>query len=68
MTGVDVSSIQIERARSLVQNGKFIVWDITVVGFPEAVFDAVVNQDLYCSLREAPPGRGLRMIGSESPV
>lgn len=42
VTGVDFSEVQVERARSLVPRGRFLVGDITQVNFPEQSFDAAV--------------------------
>jgi ubiquinone/menaquinone biosynthesis C-methylase UbiE len=42
VTGVDVSDVQIERARSLVPDATFIRADATALDLPEASFDAVV--------------------------
>ena len=42
VTGVDISDVQIERARRLVPAGAFIRADAAQVDFPPASFDAVV--------------------------
>jgi 2-polyprenyl-3-methyl-5-hydroxy-6-metoxy-1,4-benzoquinol methylase len=42
VTGVDISDVQIERARRLVPAGTFIRADATAIDFPPASFDAVV--------------------------
>ncbi|MBM0237348.1 class I SAM-dependent methyltransferase, partial [Micromonospora sp. ATA32] len=42
VTGVDISDVQIERARRLVPDGTFIRADATQLDFPAASFDAVV--------------------------
>ena len=42
VTGVDISDVQIERARRLVPAGTFIRADASTVAFPAASFDAVV--------------------------
>jgi SAM-dependent methyltransferase len=42
VTGVDLSSVQIERARALVPNAEFRQADMTTVEFGENSFDAVV--------------------------
>jgi 2-polyprenyl-3-methyl-5-hydroxy-6-metoxy-1,4-benzoquinol methylase len=42
LTGVDISEVQIERARHLVPSGSFIRADASEVSFPAASFDAVV--------------------------
>jgi SAM-dependent methyltransferase len=42
VTGVDLSEVQIERARRLVPRATFLRSDMAEVGFPTASFDAVV--------------------------
>ncbi len=42
VTGVDISDVQIERARSLVPEGTFIRADATALDLPSETFDAVV--------------------------
>jgi ubiquinone/menaquinone biosynthesis C-methylase UbiE len=42
VTGVDISDVQIERARSLVPDATFIRADATALDFPPETFDAVV--------------------------
>jgi SAM-dependent methyltransferase len=42
VTGVDISDVQIERARHLVPAGTFIRADATAIGFPPASFDAII--------------------------
>lgn len=42
VTGVDISDVQIERARALVPAGRFVRADMTAVSFPRATFDGVV--------------------------
>lgn len=42
VTGVDLSDVQIERARRLVPAATFIRADATDIDFPEASFDAIV--------------------------
>ena len=42
VTGVDVSEVQIERARRLVPAGTFVRADATTITFPAETFDAVV--------------------------
>jgi len=39
---VDISDVQIERARRLVPGATFIRADVTEIDFPAAGFDAVV--------------------------
>ncbi len=42
MTGVDISDVQVERARQLVPGAVFLRADATEAGFPPGTFDAVV--------------------------
>lgn len=42
VTGVDISDVQIERARRLVPAGNFVQADATTLDLPHASFDAVV--------------------------
>ena len=42
VTGVDLSSVQIERARVLVPAATFVCADMATLAFPDASFDAVV--------------------------
>jgi 2-polyprenyl-3-methyl-5-hydroxy-6-metoxy-1,4-benzoquinol methylase len=42
VTGVDISQVQIRRARRLVPSGSFLHADVTRVQFPAGSFDAVV--------------------------
>jgi 2-polyprenyl-3-methyl-5-hydroxy-6-metoxy-1,4-benzoquinol methylase len=42
VTGVDISDVQVERARRLVPAGTFIRADATVIDFPLRSFDAIV--------------------------
>lgn len=42
VTGVDLSEVQINRARHLVPHGTFMHADATQVSFPDGAFDAVV--------------------------
>jgi 2-polyprenyl-3-methyl-5-hydroxy-6-metoxy-1,4-benzoquinol methylase len=42
VTGVDISDVQIERARRLVPSGIFIRADVTGIDFPQDSFDAVI--------------------------
>ena len=42
VTGVDISDVQVERARRLVPTGTFIRADATAIEFPPQSFDAVV--------------------------
>jgi SAM-dependent methyltransferase len=43
VTGVDISPVQVDRARTLVPGGCFICEDLCRVGFPAASFDAVIS-------------------------
>ncbi len=43
VTGVDISPVQIKRARSLVPEAEFILADMTALGFPAGEFDAIVS-------------------------
>jgi SAM-dependent methyltransferase len=43
VTGVDLSAVQVERARRLVPAGRFLHADATQVEFPTSSFDAVVS-------------------------
>ena len=43
VTGVDISRVQIERARRLVPQARFILADMAEVDFPPASFSAVVS-------------------------
>lgn len=57
VTGVDLSDVQIERARQLVPRATFIRADATEVTFPAASFDGVVCLFtlIHIPLREQPP-------------
>jgi len=64
VTGVDISDVQIERARRLVPAGTFIRADATEVSFPAASFDAMVC--LYTLIHmplDAQPGLLRRAAG-----
>jgi SAM-dependent methyltransferase len=43
VTGVDLSAVQVERARGLVPTARFLHADATQIDFPPASFDAVVS-------------------------
>jgi len=43
VTGIDLSPVQIERARHLVPNAQFCCADFTTLDLPEYAFDAVVS-------------------------
>ena len=64
VTGVDISEVQIERARRLVPAGTFIRADASEVSFPAVSFDAVVC--LYALIHmplDAQPGLLRRAAG-----
>jgi SAM-dependent methyltransferase len=70
VTGVDLSGVQVERARRLVPTGRFLQADATRVRFPPSSFDAVVclYALVHLPLEEQPPllgriGRWLRPGG-----
>jgi SAM-dependent methyltransferase len=70
VTGVDLSAVQVERARRLVPAARFLHADATQVSFPPASFDAVVSLYalIHMPLDEQPPllariGRWLRPGG-----
>lgn len=60
VTGIDVSTVQVDRARRLVPLGTFVVGDILDHPLPEAGFDAVVA--LY-SLIHVPVDAQASLIG-----
>jgi 2-polyprenyl-3-methyl-5-hydroxy-6-metoxy-1,4-benzoquinol methylase len=57
VTGVDLSDVQIERARTLVPDATFVRADATQVSFPDGSFDAVVclYMLIHVPLAEQPP-------------
>jgi len=57
VTGVDLSDVQIERARRLVPGATFLRADATDVSFPTGSFDAVVSLYMFIHLPmdEQPP-------------
>jgi SAM-dependent methyltransferase len=70
VTGVDLSAVQVERARRLVPAARFLHADAAEVRFPDASFDAVVSlyAIIHMPLDEQPPllgriGRWLRPGG-----
>jgi SAM-dependent methyltransferase len=70
VTGVDLSAVQVERARRLVPAARFLHADATEVRFPDSSFDAVVSLYalIHMPLDEQPPllgriGRWLRPGG-----
>jgi SAM-dependent methyltransferase len=80
VTGVDLSPVQIERARRLVPGARFVLADMNDVRFPAASFDAVValyslihvpvaeQPALIASIHSwlRPGGRFLAIVGVES--
>jgi SAM-dependent methyltransferase len=70
VTGVDLSAVQVERARRLVPGARFLHADAARVRFPPSSFDAVVGLYalIHMPLEEQPPlldriGRWLRPGG-----
>jgi len=62
VTGVDISPVQIQRARSLVPSAEFICADMTTLTLPACGFDAVVS--LYAIIHvplEEQPGLFLKI-------
>jgi SAM-dependent methyltransferase len=57
VVGVDISPVQIERARHLVPTAKFMVSDMTAADFEPESFDAVVSlyAVIHVPLAEQPP-------------
>ncbi len=57
VTGVDLSPVQIERARALVPTATFRCADMTTITFPDGSFDAVVClfAIIHVPLAEQPP-------------
>ncbi|MGH8795282.1 MAG: class I SAM-dependent methyltransferase [Stackebrandtia sp.] len=57
VTGVDISGVQIRRARQQVPEAEFVQADATAVDFPDASFDAVVSLYalIHIPLDEQPP-------------
>ena len=57
VTGVDISEVQVRRARELVPGGDFIHADAAEVSFPSASFDAVVTLYtlIHIPLEQQPP-------------
>ncbi len=57
VTGVDISPVQIERAKRLVPAAQFICTDMSLVSFPPANFDAIVSfyAIIHLPLEEQPP-------------
>lgn len=79
-TGVDLSPVQVERARALVPGATFVCADMTGVEFPDGSFDAVVafysiinvpveeHPALFASVARwlAPGGWFLAVVGRDS--
>jgi SAM-dependent methyltransferase len=63
VTGVDLSPVQIERARALVPTATFHCADMTTVEFPEATFDAIVCLYAVIHLPLAEQPGFLRSVG-----
>jgi 2-polyprenyl-3-methyl-5-hydroxy-6-metoxy-1,4-benzoquinol methylase len=57
VTGVDLSAVQIRRARQLVPTARFLHADATQLRFPSSTFDAVVSLYalIHVPLDEQPP-------------
>jgi SAM-dependent methyltransferase len=57
LTGVDISEVQIRRARELVPRAEFVCADAIAVDFPTASFDAVVSfyALIHIPVAEQPP-------------
>jgi SAM-dependent methyltransferase len=57
VTGVDLSAVQIKRARQLVPTARFLHADATQLSFPPSTFDAVVSLYalIHMPLDEQPP-------------
>ncbi len=57
VTGVDISDVQIRRARELVPQGEFVRADVTAIDFAPASFDAVVclYMLIHLPLEDQPP-------------
>lgn len=56
VTGVDISPVQIERARSLVPSAEFVCGDMTELHFSPGAFDAVISfyAIIHVPLQEQP--------------
>ena len=79
MLGVDISEVQIARARELVPRARFELADMVTWEHPPASFDAVVSfyalihvpledqQDLFAKIRQwlRPAGYFLAIVGAE---
>lgn len=63
VTGVDLSPVQIERARALVPMATFLCADMTAMQFPDASFDAVVCLFAIIHLPLAEQPAFLRTVG-----
>lgn len=64
VTGVDISDVQIERARRLVPTGTFIRADAATLDFAHCSFDAVVSLYALFHLPQPEQANVLRKIGS----
>lgn len=63
VTGVDLSSVQVERARTLVPAATFVCTDMAALTFPDASFDAVVCLYAIIHLPRAEQPGLLRNVG-----
>lgn len=61
VTGLDLSPVQIERARQLVPQAEFHVGDMATTGFPPEYFDAVVS---FFAIIHVPVGEQVGLIGA----
>lgn len=80
VTGVDLSPVQIERARTLVPDARFVCDDMTTVAFDDGSFEAVVaffsiinvplaeQPELFRRIARwlVPGGRMLAMVGKQA--
>ncbi|MFB6893957.1 methyltransferase domain-containing protein [Kitasatospora sp. NPDC056327] len=60
VTGVDISDVQVRRARELVPEAEFVRADATALAFPPGTFDAVIS--LY-ALIHIPVGEQPALLG-----
>lgn len=63
VTGVDISSEQIRRARELVPTAHFEIADMATVEFPDATFDGICA---FYSIIHVPRGEHQKLLGSIS--
>lgn len=61
VTGIDLSPVQVERARALVPGAEFRVADMSSTGFPPEYFDAVVS---FFAIIHVPVGEQVGLIGA----